>query len=504
MKRIVFIFKCICIVFSALLLSGCTNWLDVKPIDRQTADEIFRTKSGFWGSVNGVYRSLGDVNLYGRTLTYEMIEIMGKRYTIPPTNVAYTDINNLSYSSGTFPSRIERLWNEAYGVILTCNVILDNADQKQEMLGIRDYNLIRGEMLAVRAFLHFDLLRLFGPVYSVNPEVESIPYNNKSVADLYEILPAKMVIEDYILDDLTRAEEFLRANDPVIEDGPLPSKTEEEIEEGIPNTYRYRQVRFNYFAVLAMKARVYLYKGDAENALKYANMLINDSKVKEYFPPIVVSDINNNTANPDRMFSCESLFGLYDDTRNNIFRDYFDPESSDALLLQPRKDYIYGNGNFLFSDMTNDYRRLYQWGTPATATNRDPMLLKYRDLTNVELFSATFIPLIRMAEVYLIAAEAEALLSGNHLNGLAILNDFRATRGSDATTATSVSTLQTQIMYEYSREFYGEGQQFYYFKRRFVNIPAVCNGFSTSSFSVTGSNAYKLVIPLPVSETKPR
>lgn len=504
MKKIVFLLKCICIAVTISLLSGCSDWLDVKPIDRQTANEIFRTKSGFWGSVNGVYRKLGDGNLYGRNLTYEMIEIMGKRYSIPPTNVAYTDINNLAYSSGTFPSRIERLWNEAYKTILTCNVILDNADKNEALLGIRDYNLIRGEMLAVRAFLHFDLLRLFGPVYSVNPEVASIPYNNKPVANLYEILPAKTVIDDYILNDLNRAEELLYISDPVIQDGPLPSKTEEEIEEGTPNTYRYRQVRFNYYAVLAIKARIYLYKGDMENALKYANLLINDSKVKEYFPPIVASNINNNTANPDRMFSCESLFGLYDDTRNNIFRDYFDPESSDALLLQPRKDYIYGSGNYLFSDMTSDYRRLYQWGIPGSATNREPILLKYKDITSNELFSATFIPLIRMAEVYLIAAEADALLNNNYMNGLSILNDFRATRGSGAATATSMSTLQTQIMYEYSREFYGEGQQFYYFKRRSVNIPAVCNGFSTSSFSVTGSNAYKLVIPLPVSETKPR
>ena len=37
--------------------------------------------------------------------------------------------------------------------------------------------MIIGEAMALRAFLHFDMLRLFGPVYKLHPEMESIPYN---------------------------------------------------------------------------------------------------------------------------------------------------------------------------------------------------------------------------------------------------------------------------------------------------------------------------------------
>lgn len=493
----------VCLAVSILFASGCNSWLDVKPVDRQTADELFATKDGFWGAVNGVYTKLASTSLYGRTLSYEMIEILAKRYSIPVTSTRYNNINNYAYSDVSVAYSIRQLWEQAYATILACNVIIEQAEIQKSMLGTRDYHMIKGEMLAVRAFLHFDLLRLFGPIYTVNPEGLAIPYNNSAEADLYEILPAKRVLEEYLLPDVAVAEELLLASDPVIENGPQPLKTEAEIEQGIANTYRYRQVRFNYYALLAFKARVYLYMGDAANALTAANSLILDPRVKEYFPPVAAADINANTANPDRMFACESLFGLYHDTRNTIFKDYFDPESSDNLLLQPRANYIYGTSGALFMDMTGDYRRLYQWGIPGTPTNQNPMLLKYKDITNKELFTATFVPLIRMAEVYLIAAEADAVQNGTPVNGLAVLNDFRAMRGSGITTATSVSALQTQIMYEYAREFYGEGQAFYYFKRRNVNIPNICNGFASSTQTLA-NRPDRVVLPLPENETSAR
>ncbi len=58
--------------------------------------------------------------------------------------------------------------------------MLENIDESEGVLQEQEYRVLKGEMLAVRAFLHFDMLRLFGPVYKLHPEAESIPYNESS------------------------------------------------------------------------------------------------------------------------------------------------------------------------------------------------------------------------------------------------------------------------------------------------------------------------------------
>lgn len=82
-------------------------------------------------------------------------------------------------------------------------------------------------MLAVRAFLHFDMLRLFGPVYKLHPEAVSIPYNESSKVAALPLMTADSVLHEKILRDLDEAEKLLADSDPVIENGrwPLSGKT---------------------------------------------------------------------------------------------------------------------------------------------------------------------------------------------------------------------------------------------------------------------------------------
>lgn len=61
-------------------------------------------------------------------------------------------------------------------LILNCNKLLKNIQGKQSLFTGYNYDIIRGEALALRAMLHFDMLRLFGPVYSLNPDGTAIPY----------------------------------------------------------------------------------------------------------------------------------------------------------------------------------------------------------------------------------------------------------------------------------------------------------------------------------------
>lgn len=73
---------------------------------------------------------------------------------------------------------------------------------------------MKGEALGLRAFLHFDLLRMFGPVYKEHPASKAIPYRIAFDKDATPVLPASEVV-DAILKDLNDAEKLLKESDPL-------------------------------------------------------------------------------------------------------------------------------------------------------------------------------------------------------------------------------------------------------------------------------------------------
>lgn len=89
--------------------------------------------------------------------------------------------------------------------------------------------MIIGEAMALRAFLHFDMLRLFGPVYATNKADLSIPYNTVYSISATSLLPATQVVEK-VLKDLDEAERLLGESDPIIEEGPQNQESEDGIE----------------------------------------------------------------------------------------------------------------------------------------------------------------------------------------------------------------------------------------------------------------------------------
>ena len=74
------------------------------------------------------------------------------------------------------------------------NTLLKNADEKKNLFTGDQYNWITGEAYALRAMLHFDLLRLFGPVYKTNKEGRAIPYNKEFVLSGTDLLSASKVL----------------------------------------------------------------------------------------------------------------------------------------------------------------------------------------------------------------------------------------------------------------------------------------------------------------------
>lgn len=482
------------------LVSGCSNFLDVQPKDMQSEEQLFATSGGFYTATNGVYNKLASDNLYGSNLSYGLVDIISKRYSPVSSNTYFTALAGFDYSDEDVEDALEAIWTDAYNTILNCNVIIENVDNNEGVLNEQEAAVIKGEMLAVRACLHFDMLRLFGPIYTKDHTAESIPYNESSQVSVLPLLSADSVLNYKILRDLQEAEQLLEGNDPVIENGPMASTVENE-----DVNLRYRQLRFNYYAVLGLIARVYLYAEDYTNALAYATKLLNDPQVHEHFPAVDPTTLLANSSNPDRVFSTEVLAGIYKDDRDEIYSDYFDPEYAGSNLLQPRSVFV---GSYLFSGATQDYRYQSQWEVASGVGVSGYAFIKFREIDGyttednpdeeTPYFYALLMSLVRLSEMYYIAAESEPDLADKYT----WLDNARVRRGVTVSLpVVSEDDFYEQLRLEYLREFWGEGQIFFMYKRMNSIIMNTENGYNTSFFAPTDA---RYVLPMPSGEIENR
>ena len=447
------------ILLSLILLggicTGCDRFLDVQPKDQYTEKQLLATRGGYYTAMNGLYNNLTSNSLYGKNLSYELIDVISKRYAPLAKSTYLTSLNSWGYAEENVSKALESTWATAYTTILNCNVILENLATQQGILSPAETNLMKGELLALRAFLHFDMLRLFGPIYKEDPSAPSIPYNESVKIMNLPLLSADSIVHNKIMRDLDEAEKLL-AKDPVIPEGPMASALEDENEVYL----RYRQLRMNYYAVLALKARVYLYAGEKDKALQAAYKLLKDKTVSEWFPPVDPNKLLANNVDPDRVFSTEVLMGIYMKKRGDIYTYSFDAENAGNNFLQPRNSFVDGN---LFAGETQDYRYQSQWAQATSIGVTGHIFTKYKAIQDgdAKLFYSSFMPLIRLSEMYYIAAECEPKVS----DGNSWLNQIRTLRGLPEITITDENELMSKLRIEYLREFWGEGQIFFMYKR---------------------------------------
>ena len=138
-------------------LASCSDWLDIQPSDRITEENNFSSVSGFEKALNGIYVELNQSSIYGKEMTCGFVEVLAQRYAV-------ADIN-FKYAGTETKGIISNIWSKEYALISNVNCLLKNCEEHRDVLSERDYNLIKGEALALRAFLHLDLFRLFGPIY---------------------------------------------------------------------------------------------------------------------------------------------------------------------------------------------------------------------------------------------------------------------------------------------------------------------------------------------------
>ena len=156
------------IAFVLLGLSSCKKWLDVNPVSQVPEEDLFKTEEGFEEALNGVYTSCSHSTLYGYQLSCGFPEVLAQNYTFLDNDdlLRFKPTSQYNYKDVYHIGRKDTAWTGLYHAIVNCNLILKNLETNKNVLTSERHALIKAEALALRGFIHFDILRLFANMIS--------------------------------------------------------------------------------------------------------------------------------------------------------------------------------------------------------------------------------------------------------------------------------------------------------------------------------------------------
>ena len=434
-----------------LSLASCEkSFLELKPPTSLTPEFALATEADLQVALRGAYSGLKSTALYGRSLMVLGDMMADNTYQSALNTNRYTNFNLYNYL--VTDGDVAGLWNASYTVILRANNIInspiaDNANIQQ----------IKGEAYAIRALAYFNLVRYFGSPYTADPSKLGVPIITTYQADLK---PERAKIADVytlINKDLTQAYTLM--------------------------TKFTNSSQFSKYSAKALQAKVYLTMGDKTNAKAAALDVITNSG----FTAISSAAHTGYWAGvAPRTDKVETLLEIsFDAVANNAF---------DAL------PYIYlqsGNyGDMLCSSElydlfeTADIRKsLYATGIRGGLAS--VFVNKYSSFTG----DHSDTKVIRMSEMYLIAAEAS--YPSNTADALKYVNEVTSRRGATAI-ASSGSALLEAIITERRKELAFEGERYLDMQRLQRNIVRSKN-YPAAALSIDFTN-YRRIMPIPQGE----
>ncbi len=415
-------------------LTACSdNFLDVAPSSSGDAAEAIQTVQDAEVMMNGLMRQMTSSSYYGRNFILYG-EARGGDLTVVSRGRGLDGLYAFNHSptSGTYSG----FWNGIYHYILQANNLIQSIE-KLEAEGVDgNFDNIKGQALTARAMMYFDLVRLYGQPYTMDKNALGVP-NVTEPLDASD-QPLRATVEDnyqQIISDLTAAT-------------PLLSKARQ-------NGY------INYYANEAMKARVYLSMGPSEygKALTAAEEVINSPNYSLY-------------SNTEWVDSWKSQFG-----KESIFELAMYPSEGDLgtgslsfYLRRKAHGSASASGQFVASDYylnrlgedPNDVR----WGVMShdeISPTHMGAVYKYSGGVNLEgdgkaTPTAVNIKVIRLSEIYLIAAEAA--LPTDPQKAVDYLNEIRK-RAPGLAPATTGTISVDMILDEKSKELFSEGHRFF-------------------------------------------
>lgn len=499
------------LVALAVTAASCEKVLDQAPFSAFTDESVFTSVDRASLALNGVYDAAqtGGPSLAGRGYPFGAATIQqGDNRGEDVVNLqAFYQITYQGTYTPTTTNNVS-MWDNTYGMINKANIAIDGF-RKAATDGILTQAVatqFEAECRFLRALGHHELLVHFARPFLDGAGAQlGVPYRDyavkggESLARLQKE-PRPKVSETYakLLEDIKFAEDNL----PVTNTGGAV-------------------IRAQRSAAIALKQRVFLHMGQWANAVAAGNQLI-PAALTPSNPSATRTTIGNHNllANPGGPFGHSSGNSI---TAENIFTVKNDPLDNGSVNGAPAAMYgsadLLGRGLVCISPiiwnnagwLADDRRRSALYRNGGTAIGRAIMTTKYTDYSG----RGDNTPIIRLAEVFLNQAEAEArVATGVSQRAVDLLNMVRnrslntpATQEYRITDFADQTALLRAIMLERRIEFLAEGRRWPDIHRtaldpitalRPVGIPAkVTNG------GVTGTALAQYGIGVPVVTGQP-
>jgi starch-binding outer membrane protein, SusD/RagB family len=442
MKNIFFKISLVAVVMFGSM--SCENSLNIDPPTSLDASTGFKTRQDVEAAMNGCYSSIQSANY------------MGIRYNI----FADLTADNLSHV-GTFPSfsqivnriitpdnaEIVNMWTNVYSGINRMNNVITSAPKVDDKAFVA--NTAVGEARALRAFQHFNLLRFFGGGETGFGKTGGvgIPISTTVVATAADavVVPraAEADVWNAIIDDL----DFASKN--------IPAATNKAASTG----------RIGKWGAFALKSRAHLYRGDWALAEATADSVIT----KGGYTMLKGADYGNLYLSKN---SSEAIWELQFDPTNigQVAFFYY-------TTARGGRNEVSSSNALRDAHEAGDVRKVINFAPKDTAVVTStvpvgkPIKFTRVDGTDNQI-------LIRLAEMYLIRAEARAQQS-NLTGAIADINLIRNRAGLANTTAATQAELIIAIEKERRVELAHEGHRWFDLRRynRLSTLPSFTQTF---------------------------
>ena len=462
--------------------TSCSDFLDVKPTHAADATSSITTGADALVVIRGLMSNLASGSYLGRNLQLYG-DVKGGDFTIVSQGRGYDYLYVFNHSTNT--NNYSSVWTQGYYCIAQINNLIEQIEKIKANGSTENFDTYIGQALTARAMIYFDLVRLYGEPYNENKAALGVPVTINSLE--YSAKPARNTVEQtyqQILKDLKDAETLLP--------------------KAKSNGF------INYYANKALQARVYLYQEDFDNALSAAEEVIASNVYALYSNANWVDSWGTQ-------FGSESIFELAilpseGDLGNSSLGAYYrrrgHPNTTIAL------GYFTASTNFidLLNQDPDDVRKGIM-SYDETSNTRFGSLYKYSGSTDVSATTgkgdgkgnttAVNIKVIRLSEVYLIAAEAAFRKSSPDLTKATnYLNQIRK-RSPNLAAATAATINLDMLADERSKELIGEGHRFFDMMRwnKSITFDDALGSITTIHRETTINRSFfKTILPIPLAE----
>lgn len=429
-------------IISFLLLTSCGDgWLDgLGPVEEAETEKSLNTPTEAEYALNGVYTLFRNYQYYGARYTYYG-DAKGEDMQARNDSKRVARYYLYTWNAINAPSNF---WSYPYKVIRNANNIINFTDRLSDKEMEESSNQdIRGQALTMRAMAHFDLVKVYGKPYtSDNGASPGVPIVKNLLANTEK--PSRNTVAEVYTQIITDLEEASGLLSKSVKNGKL-----------------------NWFANQLLLARTYLYKGDNGKAFEVATNLISEAKGKY--------SLFSNAEYVDAWKKFEGSEFLF-----TIFNSADEIEDSKEFV-----SYLMHSKGYDDISLTEDYLNLFEEdegeNVPLKIQNKGKMkdirlkVLEFKKETNDKKevirvayyllkyispdYKVSNIPVLRLSEAYLIAAEA-AIKNSNKKDAATYLNAIVQRANPDKEIAEEDVTLD-MVLIERRKELVGEGHRLF-------------------------------------------